>query len=443
MLRAIRRIVHHHVPQGSRLVVVSSGVEAVLRYAGYGAEHLSQDGFGRYVGSHPSCCRVAIVQLEAARWRGADVLLIPRSELWWLDHYPDFAKHLDQRYPHVADDETAGVIWDLREPSRLREVHDLLASLCGRLDHRPALLDWHTGHGLASCFDEYKVFSPLGDAPVLPYLDGTVDVVAVGEATAERISEAQRVASSFVIRIRSESTPGIDVLWRANHVADESRDISIVVASRGGGPSAPGFVDRLLETLPTAFAGEVVVDRACETGSRPASPKRFQVVECPESEPFGARLRRCAAAAAGDVLVALDGATWPTPGWLRPLVALLRDVEDAGFVTGMLVGADGRLLAAGSADRPDLARTEREERLDAARHRFVRRLEPTPARFFATYRDLLLEWGRTAVVDDDVAASFGGFVRSRGRALLYEPEAVAISSWGDGLAPPHVEARVG
>jgi hypothetical protein len=442
MLHAIRRLVYHHVPQGCRLVVVSSGVESVLRYAGYRAEHLSQDELGGYVGSHPSCSRVAIVQLEAARWRGADVLLIPRSELWWLEQYPNFAQHLDQWYTRVADDEVAGVIWDLREPGRLREVHDLLASLCGRLDHPPTLLDWHTGHGLASCFSEYKVFSPLGNAPALPYLDGTVDVVAVGDVTAEQISEARRVASSFVIRIPSEPIPGIDVLWRASH-DDGSRSISIVVASLDGRTWAPGFVDRLLDTLPTAFAGEVVIERGCEPGSGPTRAKRIKVVDCPENESHGARLRRCAAAAAGNVLVTLDGATWPTPGWLRPLVAHLRDVKDAGFVTGMLVAADGRLLAAGSYQYPERARTEHEEPLDAARHGFVRCVDPSPARFFATHRDLFLEWSETAVVDDGVAAAFGAFVRSHGRTLLYEPEAVVISSRGDGLASSDVEGRVG
>lgn len=436
MLRAIRQLVHHRVPQGSRLVVVSSGVDVLLRHAGYRAEHLSQDSLGGYAGSHPGCGRAAIVQLEAARWRGADALLMPSSELWWLEHYPELAKHLDQRYPRLAEDDAAGVIWGLREPGRLREVHDLLAGLCGRLDHRPALLDWHTGHDLASYFDEYKVFSPLGDVSVLPYLDGTIDVVAVGDATTQRRSEARRVASSFVVRVAQEPGGAIDIVWRANDADDRVRDVSIIVASRGG-PAPPSFVEPLLETLPAAFDGEIVVDRACDADS--ARANRVKVVDCPEGEPFAARLRRCAAAAAGDVIVLLDGATWPTPGWLRPLVALLRGVDDVGFVTGMVVEPDGRLVAA---DPDARALALREERLDAARHSFVRRLDPTPARFFATQRDLFLEWTDRPDGGEDVAVAFGGFVRSLGKALLYEPEAVAISSWSDAVAPAHAEARV-
>lgn len=440
MLHAIRRLVHEHVPHGSRLVVVSSGVDALLRYAGYRAEHFSQDRLGAYVGSHPSCSRVATVQLEAARWRGADVLLIPQSELWWLDHYPEFGRHIDQRYARVAHDESAGVIWDLRKPSPLREVHDVLSSLCVGLDHRPALLDWYTGQDLAGYFDEYKVFSPLGEGRALPYLDDTIDVVALGEANADRVAEAFRVASSFVIQIAPGPMPSINVLWQADQVEAGSGDVSIVVASDGR-PSVPGFAERLLDSVPVGFAGEIVIDEACVT-ARPARRTGVKIVECPDGEQLGARLRRCARAASGDVLVLLDGATWPTSGWLRPLVRLLHDVEDAGFVTGMLVEADGRLIAAGSDAASGLADVVSDDRLDAARHTVVRRLEAANARFFATQRRLFLEWDRTADVDDHVATAFGSFVRARGQTLLYEPETVAISSWSE-LVPAYAETPNG
>lgn len=397
MLQAIRRLVHESVPRGSRLAVVSSGVEALLRHAGYRAEHLSQDRFGGYSGSHPSCGRVAIVQVESARWRGADALLIPHSELWWFEHYPELEQHLDRRYARVADGAEAGVIWSLRTPSRLREVHDLLAGLSGGLDHRPALLDWHTGRDLARSFDEYKVFSPLGDGPTLSYLDDTIDVVAIGSTTAARVAEARRVASSFVVRAGDT----VDVVWRAGTAEVELRDVSVTVASRDGAPSAPAYVDRLLETLPAGFAGEIVLDRACEPG---ASRKGVELVDCPDGEPFDERLRRCAAAASRDVLVALDAETWPVPGWLRPLVTLLHDADGAACVTGLLVEPDGCLIGADPGGR-----------LDSPRHSYVRTVDPTPCRYFAMQRDRFLE---------------GAPVET----LLYQPDALAISSWSGAEA---------
>jgi hypothetical protein len=386
MLQAIRRLVHAEVPAGRSVAVVSSGVDALLRHAGPRAEHLSQGRDGGYVGSHPSCGLVAVAQVEAARWRGVDVLLIPRSEVWWFDHYPELTKHLDQRYARIADDETAGILWDLQAPGPLREVHELLGGLSGGLDHRPALLDWDTGQDLASSFDEYKVFSPLGDAPTLPYLDGTIDVVAIAEP--DRVAEARRVASSFVVRM----TPEPEVVWRAADDGHGWRDVSIVVVSNGGAPPDPRYVDRLRDSLPGDYAGEILVE----------GPQR--------GEALAVRLRRLADAATGETVVALDGATWPTPGWLRPLVSSLRSRGDVAFATGMLVAPDGRLLAAGAALDP-----KRDERPDAARHQFACRIERPTGRFFATHRELLL----------GTSAPDGGGVR-------YEPEALAIAAWDGG-----------
>jgi hypothetical protein len=385
MLQGIRRLVHTQVPAGRSVAVVSSGVEALLRHAGLRAEHLSQDRNGNYVGSHPSCGLVAVAQVEAARWRGADILLIPRSELWWFEHYPELAKHLDQRYARLADDETAGILWDLQAPGPLRELHELLGGLSGGLDHRPALLDWHTGRDLASSFDEYKIFSPLGDAATLPYLDDTIDVVAIADP--DRITEASRVASAFVVCMAPEP----EVVWRSAGTADEWRDVSIIVVSNSGAPPAPQYADRLRDSLPGDFAGEILVE---------GPPKR---------EALAVRLRRLADTASGETVVALDGATWPTPGWLRPLVSSLKSRADVAFVTGMVVAPDGRLLAAGAAVNPD-----RDERPDAARHQFACRIERPTSRFFATHRELLL----------GPSAPGGG--------VLYEPEALAIAAWNGG-----------
>lgn len=403
MLHAIRRLVHRRLPENTRVAVVSSGVEALLRHAGHGAEHLSQDRFGDYTGTPPSCGRVAIAQLEAARWRGVEAFLIPRSELWWFEHFPEFERHLDDRYARIADDEVAGMIWSLREPSPLRDVHDLLATFDGS-DHRPALLDWNTGEHLAAVFRELKVFEPLGDPDELPYLDGTVDVVAVRGS--DRLAEACRVASSLVL---SFVDGRIEVAWRAPDLDDALREVSLVIASRDGEPAAPGYLRRLAESLPVGFGGEVVVDDTCVPGVRARPP--VTIVDCSTADRFDDRLERCVDAASRDLVVVLDAATWPAPGFLRPLVAPLRS-GDAGFVTGALVQPDGRLLG-----DPDT-------RPDAVRHAFVRRIDQVPTRFFAARREL--------VVGADAARE----------PCLFEPAAIAIAAWDEPRATTRTEARV-
>jgi hypothetical protein len=428
MLHAMRRLVYRHLPQRSRLAVVSSGVEPLLRFAGYSAEHLSQDRFGQYTDCHPSCGRVAVVQVEAARWRGAEFLLIPHSELWWLDHYPEFAAHLGHYYARFAEDGEGGAIWDLRTPGPQRAVHELLAGLCTQVDHRPALLDWGTGHDLTARFDGYKVFSPLGAEPVLPYVDGSVDVVALGDGTLEHASEAVRVASSLVIHVASDSDDRIDVLWRANATEERTDGVSIAVATSDGRTATAGFVDRLLETLPVSFAGEVLVDAACVPAPRTARSRRHprtRVVRCPTGDDVRARLGRCARAASGDVLVVVDALTWPTPGWLPPLIRPLRD-RDVGFVTGRWAEPDGRLLAYPSPGGSDVSAGR--DRLDAPRHTRVRRLGETRTGFFATRRRLLLEWDETSSPSSDVSQAYSASVAANGGVVLYEPEAIAISA---------------
>lgn len=432
MLHAMRRLVYQRVPQGSRLAVVSSGVELLLRFAGYHAEHLSQDRFGEYIGCHPSCGRVAVVQLEAACWRGAEFLLIPQSELWWLEHYLELANHLEHRYARVAEDDDAGVIWDLRMPGPQRAVHDLLTGLAVRLDHRPAMLDWHTGHDLAARFDEYKVFTPLGTEPVLPYLDGTVDVVALGDETLDRASEAIRVASALVLHVASEPNASIDVLWQANEIEERTDAVSIVVATADGRPATPNFVDRLLDTLPVSFAGEVVLDAACGVVPRSARSSsrrgpRTKLVRCRRGDDLRARLRRCAAAASGDVLVVLEATTWPAPGWLFPLLRPLRN-RDIRFVTGRWVEQDGQLIGPRGFDGYDTDAMAGD--LDAARHTRVRRLGETSTGFFATRRRLFLEWDEANSGATDVSRAYSAYVSADWGAVLYEPESIAISAAG-------------
>jgi hypothetical protein len=101
-------------------VVVSNGDKDFLELGGERKGwHFPQNEDGVYVGYHPADSAEAISHLEELRSKGAKFLLIPGTELWWLEHYGRFRDHLDSRFRRVWDEE-AGVIYEL-EPADAEE----------------------------------------------------------------------------------------------------------------------------------------------------------------------------------------------------------------------------------------------------------------------------------------------------------------------------------
>jgi GT2 family glycosyltransferase len=91
----IRERVERSVPAEATVLVVSRGDSELLRLGGRVARHFPGDGDGRYLGHHPADAGEAIALLEAQRDEGADFLVIPAAEAWWLRHYAGFAEHLE------------------------------------------------------------------------------------------------------------------------------------------------------------------------------------------------------------------------------------------------------------------------------------------------------------------------------------------------------------
>jgi hypothetical protein len=444
----VRRLVHECVPRGSLLVVVSSGDETLLRYVGCKAEHLSQDRHGRFT-DHPSCARAAVVQLEAARWRGADVLVIPENGLWWLDHYREFTKHLERTYTPLLRKDGVALIWDLRVASPLRAIDDMLAGLPVRSGSRPVVLDWFTGHDLATAFPDYKVFSPIEKLPRLPYLDHTVEVVAIPEeGRRKKLAEARRVASDLVISVGSGSPPGIDTLWRSPRLSAGHEDVSVVAVSRDGRPLSLRYVRQLLDSLPASFRGEVLVGMGHDAvvprlGPEAASLKRLKVISFRVEDGFAARVRQGAEVAKGEIIVVVDGSTWPVSGWLQSLVRLLREVPGIAVAAGMFVLPDGRPLdriePPGAGDVSSGASSPDDD-LDAPHRRYMRPLELTQDSLLATHRDLLLE---TDPDGADLGETLAMHARAMGLTTLFQPETLAILPWRMGQAGTDLESADG
>ena len=430
----VRRLVHEHVPHGSSLAVLSSGDESLLRYVGCKAEHLSQDREGRYT-DHPSCARAAIVQLEAARWRGADVLVIPQNGLWWLEHYGEFAKHLERHYMPVVREADLGAVWNLRATSPLRAIDDKLAGLPVQPGHQPVVLDWHTGQDLATTFPDYKVFSPIENLPLLPYLDHTVEVVAIQDKVKRKTwIEARRVASDLLISVRAGSPPAMDALWCSPRLTAGQDDVSVVAVSRGRRPLSLQYVGQLLDSLPAAFGGEIVlgIDRDTlvpQLGPEAARLKRLKVIPFREDEGFASRARHGVGAAKEEIVVVLDGSTWPVTGWLPPLVRLIREGTRVGVAAGSFVLPDGRRLdrtPPSGRDASASAAQRDEANLDNADRRHVCPTTFEQDSLFATWRELLLE-------SDPGVTAFSQALSSRalaaGLMTVSQPETLAIAPW--------------
>jgi glycosyltransferase involved in cell wall biosynthesis len=111
-----REFVGETVPAGSTVLVVSRGDDDLVAFEGRVGWHFPQGEDGVYAGHHPEDADVAIRHLEQLRTRGATHLVIPATSAWWLEHYVDFRRHLDERYAPIAsaDPETC-VAYELKQ----------------------------------------------------------------------------------------------------------------------------------------------------------------------------------------------------------------------------------------------------------------------------------------------------------------------------------------
>lgn len=117
LISRIQGAVHDDVPAHSTVLVVSRGDDDLLRLGNRKGWHFPRHADGRYAGYHPADSSVAISHLEELREKGAQYIVFPATNRWWLDYYEGFADHLNGRYSLVADDEGTCTIYALRPQS--------------------------------------------------------------------------------------------------------------------------------------------------------------------------------------------------------------------------------------------------------------------------------------------------------------------------------------
>jgi GT2 family glycosyltransferase len=110
----IRECVERTLPTETTVLVVSKGDDELLRLNGRQAWHVPQDEEGGYAGYHPANCAEAISQLRCVRTRRhGRFLLLPQTEWWWLDHYPNFRRFLEANCPLVSGRDESCLIYSL------------------------------------------------------------------------------------------------------------------------------------------------------------------------------------------------------------------------------------------------------------------------------------------------------------------------------------------
>jgi len=363
VIRRVQEAVRESVPFNSIVLVASKGDNDLLKLYGRKAWHFPRTAAGVYAGYYPKCDLSAIAHIETLRARGARYIVFPSTAFWWFDHYAGFKAHLEDRYVRVSrEDDDSCAIFALGQALRSEggrgwkgEFRELLNEYSLTFGRQPSILDWNTGLDLAREFPEHTVFARAGQNG-LPYLDGTVDIVAMLQPKRRdaALQEADRVASAAVLVVSGGRTNGlqIDAHWKTERA--ELPSASIVVPCFDGIAHTNACLTSLHETLPRDFRGEiVVVDDASSDGTADLlddlarRDQRIRVVRNSRNRGFLESANIGAEAASADMLVFLNNDTILLPDWLEPLLRVFVEHQDAGAVGGRLLYPDGRLQEAG------------------------------------------------------------------------------------------------
>jgi GT2 family glycosyltransferase/SAM-dependent methyltransferase len=341
---------------------------------------------------------------------------------------------------------TVGAVYD-RAQSEIMEktgghrpplqLEELIAEFQSRMGRDPSILDWNSGVDIARAFPQLAVFSPPTTTDTLPYLDHTIDIVTTSFSDDARIAEARRVASVVFVQFTSPET--LDVEWRELPAETELQTTSIIIPVHNELSYTQSCLDELKKTLPHNFRGEIIVVDDASTDETPgvlkryaAADSRIKVLRNAENAGFIASCNRGAQEAEGEILVFLNNDTLPMPGWLPPLLRVLREKPDAGAVGGKLIYPDGTLQEAGGVifcDASGCNFGKHDTAPNAPLYSFLREVDYCSGALLATRRALFLDRGgfdarfKPAYYED---SDYCFDLRARGYRVYYQPESVVV-----------------
>lgn len=343
------------------------------------------------------------------------------------------------------------------EANYFGQLKALVDEYKSRTESEPAILNWNTGLNLAAALPQLAVFSPpsTNGHAGLPYLDQSVDIVVLPAGDSRRLAEAHRVAAAAIVQahgVDGEQSPqpgGKKVAQARVRLVTEWKDVtkgeaappttSIIIPVHNKVEYTEQCLKQVLDTLPGNFRGEIIVVDDASTDETPAALKRWtqaderiRVLHNEQNKGFIGSCNAGAEAAHGEMLVFLNNDTLPQPGWLPPLLRILRERPDAGAVGGKLIYPDGTLQEAGGvifADGSGCNFGRNDKASNAPLYNFLREVDYCSGALLATPRALFLSLGGfdtrfTPAYYEDTDYCFT--LRESGRKVYYQPESVII-----------------
>lgn len=128
VVRGVQSAVDRWVPAENVVAVVSKGDDDLLRFHKHRGWHFPQTEQGVYTGYHPASDSDAIDYLEAARKRGANTIVFPRTSWWWFDHYQEFGAYLRARYRWAGGDQSC-FVFDLSTMGWMRRMQASVSAM--------------------------------------------------------------------------------------------------------------------------------------------------------------------------------------------------------------------------------------------------------------------------------------------------------------------------
>jgi len=454
-VRRARQLVDRHVPKQGIVAVISKGDDDLLRYRDRQGWHFPCDERGTYSGWYPACDLAAIAHLETLRARGATHLLVPETYAWWLTTYPDFRRHLDRHATLVEEQAGTGMLYSLAAKVKNAQTDMPLAETMERLTdglgRPPQVLDLMGGSQAGEWFSDSIVFSPPPSAvgaprAKLPYVDSSIDIVAVASPKPPLLAEARRVASLAVIDC--SKTPRVE--WLREPPARQLPSVSIIVPVFNQWPITRGCLEAVWATVPRDQNIEVIVSDDASTdetaralAAMAMTEPRLKVLRNEKNCGFVESCNRAAAAATGDILVFLNNDTVPLPGWLEPLIRTFSLFPNVGAVGGKLLSPDGSLQEAGGiifADGSACHFGRGEANAMKPLFDYVRQVDYVSGALLATPRKLFADLGG---FDPDFAPGYYEDtdycfrLREQRYGIYYQPEAVIVHLEGATAGTDH------
>ena len=337
--------------------------------------------------------------------------------------------------PGMSDEPGAGAGW--RPACDLADAFERLAEGLGR---PPQVLDLTGNSRARDLFPAATVFSPPScgcrdPRDALPYIDASVDIVAVASPTPSLLAEARRVATLAVVECGDE--PAIE--WRREPPAARLPSVSIIVPVFNQWQITKDCLQAIWSTVPRECEIEVIVsddastdDTPLELASLATSEPRLKLLRNENNSGFVGTCNRAAALATGDILVFLNNDTVPKPGWLMSLLRTFELFPDVGAVGGKLLFPDGRLQEAGGIIFSDASACHfgrGEPNAKASLFDYVRQVDYVSGALMATPRDLFaalggfdLDYAPGYYEDTDYCFR----LREQGLHVYYQPEAVVV-----------------